>query len=420
MNEIRDLIVGIDFGKEHSQICYYDRKAGEPRSLSMKVGGSQYEAPTCLCRRVEQKDYCVGLEAEYFAREKGGIMIDDLYGICQKREKVMVAGTETEPWGLLAQFLNGMLKFLGITELVKNTKCVIVTLPELGDIQVENFQKAFESLGFPNDKYMLQDYAESFYYYVLSQKKEIWNRSVAWYAFTPEKVIFRKLTLNGGTRPVLVKLEDPVETELPMEEEERDTEFYRFAQKTLGKDLYSSIQITGEGFSQDWAVQSVKLLCYQKRKVYYGNNLFARGACSAGAERVINHDLKDYRYMSSSLVLSDVGMELRVMGAPAYYPLIESGRNWYESNAYVELILDGTKELVFIVDTMGEAKKKRIAMALPGLPERPERTTRLGVNLQYTSQDECRVTVKDLGFGEMFPSSGKEWTETTRWQEETK
>ena len=28
MNEIRDLIVGIDFGKEHSQICYYDRKAG--------------------------------------------------------------------------------------------------------------------------------------------------------------------------------------------------------------------------------------------------------------------------------------------------------------------------------------------------------------------------------------------------------
>ena len=52
MNEIRDLIVGIDFGKETSQISYYDRKAGEPRSISMKVGTSQLEAPTCLCRRV--------------------------------------------------------------------------------------------------------------------------------------------------------------------------------------------------------------------------------------------------------------------------------------------------------------------------------------------------------------------------------
>ena len=31
MNETRDLIIGIDFGKKYSQICYYDRKAEEPR-----------------------------------------------------------------------------------------------------------------------------------------------------------------------------------------------------------------------------------------------------------------------------------------------------------------------------------------------------------------------------------------------------
>ena len=226
--------------------------------------------------------------------------------------------------------------------------------------------------------------------------------------------------MNSGTRPVLVRLGEAVTTELSEKIEERDADFYTFIKNTLGKELYSSIQINGEGFDQEWAQKSVKLLCYQRRKVFYGNNLFARGACSAGAERVLNHALKDYRYMSSSLVLSDIGMEMRVMGTPAYYPLIESGRNWYESNAYVELILDDTSELVFIVDTMGEEGKKRIAMALPGLPERPAKTTRLGVSLQYTSQAECRVVVKDLGFGEMFPSSGKEWTETTRWQEETR
>ena len=71
MNEIRDLIIGIDIGKEYTQICYYDRKAEEARSLSMKVGASQYEAPGCICYRTDHGDYCVGLEAEYFAREKG-------------------------------------------------------------------------------------------------------------------------------------------------------------------------------------------------------------------------------------------------------------------------------------------------------------------------------------------------------------
>ena len=67
MNEIRDLMIGIDFGKKFSQICYYDRKADEARSISMKVGSSQYEAPTCVCFRMEQNDYSIGLEAEYFA-----------------------------------------------------------------------------------------------------------------------------------------------------------------------------------------------------------------------------------------------------------------------------------------------------------------------------------------------------------------
>ena len=84
MNEIRDLIIGIDFGEKTSQICYYDRKAGEPRSVSMKIGSEEFEAPTCICKRTEQNDYTIGLEAVYFAREKGGIAIDNLYQVCQK------------------------------------------------------------------------------------------------------------------------------------------------------------------------------------------------------------------------------------------------------------------------------------------------------------------------------------------------
>lgn len=44
---------------------------------------------------------------------------------------------------------------------------------------------------------------------------------------------------------------------------------------------------------------------------------------------------------------------MRVMGSPAYYPLIEGGSNWYECNAECELILDDTEELVFVVNLPG-------------------------------------------------------------------
>ncbi|MDO4339123.1 MAG: DUF5716 family protein [Eubacteriales bacterium] len=415
MNEIRDLMIGIDFGKDYSQICYYDRKAEEPRSVTMKVGSAQYEAPTCLCRREGQDDYCVGLEAEYFAQQMGGVLVDGLYGISASKEPVQVAGEQKEPCELLAYFFKGLLKFLGITDIVKYTKCLVITVPELGGVQVENLQKACALMGFPKEKCMLQDYAESFYYYVLTQKRETWNRNVAWYAFTPDGVTFRKLTMNSGTRPVLVRLEPAVSSELSAEPMVRDEDFCRFIQKTLGTDLYSSIQMTGEGFDQEWAKHSVKLLCYQKRKVFFGNNLFAKGACAAGVERLENKKLKGYRYFSDSLVMSDVGMDMRVMGSPTYYPLIEAGNNWYECRAYCEFILDNTRELVFIISTFGEQEKKRMVMKLPGLPERPNKTTRLSLSLQYLSPKECSITVKDLGFGEMFPSSGKVWTESAQW-----
>ena len=70
MNEIRDLIIGIDIGKEYTQICYYDRKAEEARSLSMKVGTSQYEAPGCICYRIRAERLLCGPGSTVFFQRK--------------------------------------------------------------------------------------------------------------------------------------------------------------------------------------------------------------------------------------------------------------------------------------------------------------------------------------------------------------
>ena len=326
-----------------------------------------------------------------------------------------MSGEQKEPWELLAFFFHGMLKFLGVVDVVRNIRCFTVTTETLDDVQVDNLQKACRKLGLADDRFVLMDHEESFYYYVMTQKLETWNRSVGWYCFNGNEVTFRKMSMNSAVKPVLVTLAEPVKTKLREEPGERDEDFCGFIKETLGKDLYSSIQMNGEGFDQEWAQKSVKILCYQRRKVFYGNNLFAAGACAAGAERFIRHSLKEYRYISNAVVLTNIGMDMRVMGAPAYCPMIEAGANWYECRAYCELILDQTEELVFVVQKVGEEEKKRISMALPGLPKRPERTTRLSVKLQYISREQCQITVRDLGFGEMFPSTGKVWTETTGW-----
>ena len=194
-------------------------------------------------------------------------------------------------------------------------------------------------------------------------------------------------------------------------------EFYQFITRVMGSDVYSSIFITGQGFSQEWAVKSVPLLCKQKRKVFFGTNLFAKGACYTAKEKLEDRKLKGYLYAGDALVKMNIGMEMLVMGSRAYHPLISAGSNWYESSASCELILDRREDLVLSISSMETGEKKKVCMSLPGLPQRPNRTTRLLLELRYQSPKECRITVRDLGFGDMFPAQKKVWTETIKWEE---
>lgn len=41
------------------------------------------------------------------------------------------------------------------------------------------------------------------------------------------------------------------------------------------------------------------------------------------------------------------------------------------------------------------------------LPARPPKTTRIRIRVQFTSQTEGVILLKDMGFGDMFPATGK-------------
>ena len=153
------------------------------------------------------------------------------------------------------------------------------------------------------------------------------------------------------------------------------------------------------------------LLCRHQRHVFYGNNLFAKGACYGAKEKVEERNLKGYLYVGGDLVRINVGMEMTVFGTPAYHSLISAGVNWYEAVGDCEILLDDTQELTFVVTDMENSRKDRYSMKLPGLPERPPKATRLHLHLEFESAGLCRIDVEDMGFGEMYPSSGLVWHE---------
>lgn len=411
MNEVRNIIVGFELGEKVSQLSYYDRGEKEPLSLAVKAGTNQYTFPTCISKKQGTDSYHYGVEAEYFASHQDEILIDGLYDICLSMKMLAVENQMIAPAKLLSEFLGQALGMLGINHPIRNISGIMVTVPRINKALVDNMRQAFAILGFPPGRCFMQDYNESFYYYAFSQKPEFWSRRVGLFSFDREGAAFQSLAFDRLTKPAMASIKRGKRISLDTEPERRDLQFYELIQESLGNDIYSSVLLIGDGFDKEWAVRSIPLLCKNQRHVFYGNNLFSKGACYAAWDKVESHHLKDYLYLGDDLVLTGIGMEMLVSGVQSYYPLAEPGIHWYEAVKSCECLLEDAEDLVFLVGRMKTNELKRYCMKLPGLLKRPKKATRLLLHLEYESPNQIRIHVKDLGLGELFPASGLEWNE---------
>ena len=409
--DIRNRIIGIDLNRDSSQICYYDAAGGDAVSVPVKAGTDQLSFPTLLCMVSSDNTWYFGAEARFFAEKKNGFLIDQLYDLCTDGTTVWVEGKEYTGAELLAIFLEKTLTMVGITKPSVQVSCLMITVPKLTRFFVKAIREAYERLGIARNRGYLQDYKESYFVHTMFQRQDVWARKTGLFEFRNGQVHFRELELNFRTKPVTAYVNDKGNAVLKGSPEEKDQKLLAFIRESLGEDLYSGIFLMGEEFDQSWAKESVKALCKGQRKVFGGSNLFAKGAAFAAKEKLEERHLKGFLYVGSDLVRYNISMELQVQGVMTVYPLIAAGVNWYETAADFEVILDQMEELTFLVSRMNEKTRKKLVMALPGLPKRPGRTTRLKIHMEYEAAGRCSINVEDLGFGEMFPSSGKVWHE---------
>ena len=97
MNETRNIIAGLEIGKEQSQLCYFDRKEREPISVSVKAGSNQYLFPTLLSKRPGKETWHYGIEAEYFSRQEMELPVTGLLGIWNQDQEVEIDGEKYTP-----------------------------------------------------------------------------------------------------------------------------------------------------------------------------------------------------------------------------------------------------------------------------------------------------------------------------------
>lgn len=365
------LIIGADLAGSRPEICYYDKTTKQSAALPMKIG-----------------NYHVTL-TELFEKESG----DD------------------EAAGTVADLFREVFRTFGIGDIQREIVGMVVTFPDVDAKMLRMIRKAFELLEIPRSKTYVQDYCEDYYFYMTYQKQELWNRGTALFSFEDNRVRYYRFAPGAARNSLLVRVGSADTCALPQDPEKKDHVFAEYVRKCIGDEICSSVFITGDGFDEAWADESKRILCARGRRVFTEDSIFVKGACNAARERFDEKRLTGMKCLSDSIVPYNIGMEMVVGGKLSYYPLITGGSHWYNTVCDCEFLLGSDDELNFLVSGVETGGRHSVVMKLDGMPERPERTTRLHLHMEFTGKNVCTAEVTDLGFGELFPSGGKTWKE---------
>ena len=172
---------------------------------------------------------------------------------------------------------------------------------------------------------------------------------------------------------------------------------------------FSAAYLTGEALSGGWMKDSLNLIC-RGRRAFQGDTLYSKGAAdSTMAACGLASKADKYFYLSSDALRCNIGMECLKKGRTVYQPLLDAGSAWYDAAAQIDVLMEEGDEIVLLETSVDRDGKREIAVKLENMPVRPRATTRLRIRLSMSSADRMRLEAEDLGFGEIFPSTGMKW-----------
>lgn len=323
-------------------------------------------------------------------------------------EQYQISARDTE------EFLRRVLRLLRPIGKLGEAKAVVFSVPEASPEAVGQIKTAAMRVGLGEENIFVQTQQESFCSYVMHQPREIYSHHVALFSYEESCLDAYMLILNQKRRPCLARVERQEDWQIPdmqkLSEEERDASFAGLIRRMFEQRIVSSVYLVGNGFEERWYGKSLQLLC-AGRRVFAGNNLFAKGACYRAAELAGEPAPVPYLFFGSEKIPCNVGILALNGQNRGMEVLIPAGANWYEAKAECEALLyEEPLVEVFFQPLQGDAMLKE-SIFLDGLPERPRRCTRLGVQVAFTAAAVCRVKVWDLGFGEMYPATDLVWEE---------
>ena len=368
--------------------------------------------PTVVCKNKNADEWYVEEEAYAHTLVGDGIMEDKLLTQVMKDGTATIGGIKYEGIYLLKMFLEKALELPKKAAGSREIASIVIAVSCLDVKLMDSLLYCADYLKIPRDRVHLISHTESFVYYVMSQKREVWSNQVGMFDLTNQSLRYYELKVQRGLRQMQVVADcENLEEGFHLDVLDNtagarlaDRILCSCADRILQKRLFSAIVLTGKGFENtEWAPEFMKQVC-SRRRLFVENSLFSKGALMKAADYLQEKSSYPFICICEGRLKTTVSVKVLNHDKEGQLVLAAAGDNWYEAKSTVDFIVTGNPEVEFTISPLDPKKKKLVKIGLEDFPKRPDRTTKLELSLGFSDDRTMVAVIKDKGFGEIFPA----------------
>ncbi len=368
--------------------------------------------PTVVCKNKNADEWYVEEEAYAHTLVGDGIMEDKLLTQVMKDGTATIGGIKYEGIYLLKMFLEKALELPKKAAGSREIASIVIAVSCLDVKLMDSLLYCADYLKIPRDRVHLISHTESFVYYVMSQKREVWSNQVGMFDLTNQSLRYYELKVQRGLRQMQVVADcENLEEGFHLDVLDNtagarlaDRILCSCADRILQKRLFSAIVLTGKGFENtEWAPEFMKQVC-SRRRLFVENSLFSKGALMKAADYPQEKSSYPFICICEGRLKTTVSVKVLNHDKEGQLVLAAAGDNWYEAKSTVDFIVTGNPEVEFTISPLDPKKKKLVKIGLEDFPKRPDRTTKIELSLGFSDDRTMVAVIKDKGFGEIFPA----------------
>ena len=368
--------------------------------------------PTVVCKNKNADEWYVEEEAYAHTLVGDGIMEDKLLTQVMKDGTATIGGIKYEGIYLLKMFLEKALELPKKAAGSREIASIVIAVSCLDVKLMDSLIYCADYLKIPRDRVHLISHTESFVYYVMSQKREVWSNQVGMFDLTNQSLRYYELKVQRGLRQMQVVADcENLEEGFHLDVLDNtagarlaDRILCSCADRILQKRLFSAIVLTGKGFENtEWAPEFMKQVC-SRRRLFVENSLFSKGALMKAADYLQEKSSYPFICICEGRLKTTVSVKVLNHDKEGQLVLAAAGDNWYEAKSTVDFIVTGNPEVEFTISPLDPKKKKLVKIGLEDFPKRPDRTTKIELSLGFSDDRTMVAVIKDKGFGEIFPA----------------